>query len=130
MQNGDEHSAKALIAFDAEINCFNFFNETPYDFALQKCSALAELLGSIGGYGGLDYMADLEYFGSMYGNKMGKGGEEEACPEHERLLDPKVMCMDQLKEEVTGGGHDEEDCSKMPSIPEGRHVRYVLLLVL
>lgn len=67
-------SARALIAFDADINSFTIYNETPFDLAWRNCRSVAELLIGIGGRSGLDIMSDLQVLGSqMYRVGVGVG---------------------------------------------------------
>ncbi len=122
LQLADLASAKALIAFDADINKFSSSNETPYDIAVQKCPAIADILTGIGGLDGYE----LQIYGSLRENSEWKE------PEFERMFDPAVMCMDHHGVHTDGSGAGEEgdrggagealedaEGEKMQSIPEG-----------
>jgi hypothetical protein len=78
VQYGDVLSAQALISFDANINGFNSYNETPLDLSLRQSRAMANLLEGIGGMEGVEILGELQVFDSHY-NYMGgiRGSDEE-----------------------------------------------------
>ena len=131
-QNADIPSAKALIAFDADINKFNSSNETPYDIAVQKCPAIADILVGIGGMDAYQILADLQIHGSLNDHVDVGAGKE---PSFDRLLDPAVMSMDHQDMHSDGGGDGTEgkgegqalEGCKMSDIPEGVYVHMYIL---
>ncbi len=121
-QLADLASAKALIAFDSDVNKFNSSNRTPYDIAIQKCPAIADLLTGIGGTDSYQILADLQIRGSL-GEDV--DGTTQLELSFDRLLDPTVLDMDHGRVQGQGAeGQSAEDEGvveekKMPDIPEG-----------
>lgn len=127
-QHKDLVSARALITFDANINCFNKYNETPFDIACRTSPALADLLLGIGGMGSRDLLIDLQLYGSVCGADDAELDGVAGVPDEagfEPVLDPAVVSMADEKGGRGGGVgestlfFDAVEGDKMSSIPEG-----------
>ena len=143
VQLADVASAKALIAFDADINKINSSDKTPYDIAVQKCPAIADLLTGIGGTDRYQVMADRQVQGCE-GNHVDMDGTAKLEQSFDLLLDPSVLDMSNgmeqgLSAEGQGaegqGGQSKEEGEvvverKLPHIPEGTYsvCRYACIL--